>query len=332
MSSFQKPHSAARPAAFGLTDLGLIATAMIWGAHYSVLKVGLQTLHPFTFSAIRLVSAFIILIVLAASLRNRPWPSRKDMVALMALGLIGNGLYQLLFMEGMTTTRAGIAALIIAASPAWVAIIGRLMGRERVSSRAWTGIALQLTGVACVVLSSNMLAEHGSALVGTLLICGGGILWSLYSVLLQPYTGRVHPLHLSAITLSGGALLMLIIASRDLVHLEFRTLGVPAWSALAYSSIGAMVIAYLLFYRGIRVLGPTRTAVYGNLQPIVAIFVAWLLVNEAPSAWQWVGTLLITGGLLMSRTATVNATEPAPPGLAVDEPTPNAITREARTV
>ena len=295
------------PATFGLTDLGLVFTAIIWGAHYSVLKVGLQTLQPFTFSAIRLVGAFVILAVLAANVRNQPWPSRRDILALMSCGLIGNGLYQLMFMEGMTTTRAGIAALIIAASPAWVAIIGRLMGRERVSSRGWIGIGLQLAGVACVVLSSHMLNEHGTELVGTLLIIGGGVLWSLYSVLLQPFTERIHPLHLSAITLSGGALLMVTVASPNLIHFDFRTVTAPAWSALAYSSIGAMVIAYMLFYRGIRVLGPTRTAVYGNLQPLVAIVVAWFLVHEAPTIWQWVGAAMITGGLLLSRTAIVHS-------------------------
>ncbi|MDQ6611514.1 MAG: DMT family transporter [Gemmatimonadota bacterium] len=311
------------PATFGLTDLGLVLTAVIWGAHYSVLKVGLQTLPPFTFSAIRLVSAFIILMVLAASVRTQSWPSRRDTLALVGCGLIGNGLYQLMFMEGMTTTRAGIAALIIAASPAWVAIIGRLMGRERVSSRGWMGIGLQLAGVACVVLSTNMLTERGSALTGTLLIIGGGVLWSLYSVLLQPFTERIHPMHLSAITLSGGASLMLLVALPDLVHLDFRTVTVPAWSALAYSSIGAMVIAYMLFYRGIRELGPTRTAVYGNLQPIVAILVAWGLVHEAPTVWQWVGAAMITGGLLLSRTAIVHAP---------DTERHTTLAREARTV
>lgn len=323
MSSSEKTLVPA-PAAFGLTDLGLILTAIIWGAHYSVLKVGLETLHPFTFSAIRLVSAFIILVVLALNVRNVPWPSRKDTVALIGMGLIGNGFYQLVFMQGMTTTRAGIAALIIAASPAWVAIIGRLMGRERVSSRAWLGIILQLIGVTCVVLSSNMLNGPRGALTGTFLIMFGGILWSLYSVLLQPYTERVHPMHLSAITLSGGALLMLIVATPDLLHLNFATIGVPAWSALAYSSIGAMVIAYMLFYNGIRVIGPTRTAVYGNLQPIVAILVAWYLVHETPSVWQWIGAAIITGGLMMSRTAKVEA--------PLEDLPPPKIGREARTI
>mgnify|MGYP003891688003 CR=1 FL=1 len=70
-----------------------------------------------------------------------------------------------------------------------------------------------------------------------------------------------------------------------------------------YAGIGALVVAYLLFYRGVRVLGATRTAMYGNLQPIVALAFAWLMLGERPTPWQLLGAALITAGLLLSRTA-----------------------------
>lgn len=293
------------PAKFGATDLGLILTAFIWGGHYTVLKVGLRTMEPFTFASIRMVSAFVILAVISFCIKDTPRPSWKDVRALMLLGLIGNGLYQLLFMIGMTTTRAGIAALIIAASPAWVAVIGRLMGREKVLARAWTGIGLQLVGVGCVVLSTHALDGEKSAATGTILIILCGVLWSLYTVLLQPYTTRVNPIHLSTITLSSGALLMTVAAVPGLMRLDFGAITPSAWAALSYSTILAMIIAYLLYYRGIRFIGPTRTAVYGNLQPVIAIFVAWVLLGEKPGLWQWIGTLFILAGLLLSRSAPV---------------------------
>ncbi|MEO7362287.1 MAG: DMT family transporter, partial [Gemmatimonadaceae bacterium] len=247
----------------------------------------------------------VILSALALSVRGAARPSWKDVRALLALGLVGNGMYQLLFMLGMTTTRAGIAALIIAASPAWVAIIGRLMGRERVQARAWTGIGLQLVGVACVVSSSHALDGDKGAAMGTILIILCSLLWSLYTVLLQPYTTRVHPIHLSTITLSSGALLMTLAAIPGLMRLDFGSIAPSAWAALSYSTILAMIIAYLLYYRGIRLIGPTRTAVYSNLQPVIAILVAWALLSEAPGVWQWIGTIFIMAGLLLSRSAPV---------------------------
>ncbi len=301
-----QPAPAARPSApakFGATDVGLILMAAIWGGHYTVIKYGLSTMAPFTFAAIRMVSALIILAALAATVRDTPRPSWRDIKAMWALGLIGNGVYQLLFMIGMTQTRAGIAALIIAASPAWVAIVGRMLGREQGTSRSWSGIGLQLVGVTCVVLSTNALDGPGGNSLHTLLIIVCGIVWSVYTVLLQPYTTRVHPLHLSVATLSSGATLMLIVALPGLVTLDLKAIAPSAWWALSYSTILALIVAYLLYYRGIRVLGPTRTAVYGNLQPVIAIAVAWVLLREAPGFWQWVGTFLIMAGLLLSRSA-----------------------------
>jgi drug/metabolite transporter (DMT)-like permease len=75
-----------------------------------------------------------------------------------------------------------------------------------------------------------------------------------------------------------------------------------AYGAIAYSGLGALVLAYLFWYRGIRVIGPTRTAMYSNLQPIFAVLVAWLVLNEIPTIWQGVGALSIMSGLLLART------------------------------
>jgi len=74
-----------------------------------------------------------------------------------------------------------------------------------------------------------------------------------------------------------------------------------AYGALAYSAIGALVIAYLFWYRGIRVLGPTRTAVYSNLQPIVALLAAWAFLGEIPTIFQGVGAVTIIAGVFLTR-------------------------------
>jgi len=78
---------------------------------------------------------------------------------------------------------------------------------------------------------------------------------------------------------------------------------VPAvgWAAVAYSGVVALVIAYLFWYRGVRVLGPTRASMYSNLQPLVAMIAGWALLGETPRATQIMGALCIIGGLLLTR-------------------------------
>ena len=207
----------------------------------------------------------------------------------------------------MSRTRAGIAALVVAAGPAWIAIISRLLGIERLSSRGWAGIGLQLAGVACVVGSAGALGTSSSALLGAGLIAVGSIFWALFSVLLTPYTRSAHPLHLAAITMGSGALFLVAIALPGMRRLDWTAITMREWGSVAYAGIGALVIAYLLFYRGVRVLGPTRTAMYGNLQPLIALLFAWAMLHEQPTLWQGVGAAFIMAGLLLSRTARVKS-------------------------
>jgi len=305
------PATAPGPQGFGMTDAGLVLMATIWGVNYSVVKAGLQAMTPLSFTGVRMVFAAVVLFGIA-SFTKAAWPSRKDAGRLMLLGLLGNGFYQLLFISGMARTRAGVAALIVAAGPAWIAIMSRMLGRERVSRLGWAGIGLQLVGVLCVVGSTQKFEGGADGLLGALLIAAGSVAWALYSVLLQPYTQRSSGLHLSALTLASGAAMMGLVGLPDMLRLDWGSVGMAGWGAVAYSALFAMVLAYLLFYHGVRVLGPTKTAMYGNLQPIIAIAVAWALLHETPTLWQLLGAGFIMGGLLVSRTAKVR---PAPEAL-----------------
>lgn len=288
---------------FGATDAGLLFMAVIWGINFSVVKVGIQTLDPFAFNGLRVGLAAVVLAALSYALRAQQFPVKKDVIHLAFLGILGNGLYQLFFILGMARTRAGIAALIMAAGPAYIALISHFLGRERLPRIAWIGIALQLVGVGCVVGSASALDAGTEAMVGAGLIAMGSLAWAIFSVALQPYTARAHPIHLSAITMASGAAFLSIAAVPALQRITFSSVGPAEWGAVVYAGIGALVIAYLLYYRGVKVLGPTRTAMYGNLQPLIALAVAWVTLSEQPTMFQILGAAFIMGGLLLSRTA-----------------------------
>ena len=103
--------------AFGKTDALLLLMALIWGVNFSVVKFGTKVFSPLAFTGLRVVLAAVVLLGIAAA-RNKPWPRRNDIFALMGLGMLGNGLYQIFFVEGISRTNVGNAALIVAAAPA----------------------------------------------------------------------------------------------------------------------------------------------------------------------------------------------------------------------
>ena len=137
--------------------------------------------------------------------------------------------------------------------------------------------------------------------MGALILLAGSMSWAFYAVLLKPFTQRVHPIHLSAFTLLGGVGVLVALGAPSLLALDAHAVPTPGWGAVAYAGLAAMVVAYLFYYRGVRVLGPVRTAMYSNLQPLIAMVVAFLTLHEVPTAWQIGGAAAITTGLLVSR-------------------------------
>jgi drug/metabolite transporter (DMT)-like permease len=199
-------------------------------------------------------------------------------------------------------TRAGKAALIIASAPAFIALIARARGMERVRALTLVGIALSVVGVALVMIGSATSSTGEATLLGSVLVFFGVLCWSIYTIGLQPYTARVDIIQLSAVTMVGGAVPLLIASTPALLGTKWSAVGVGGWLALFYSSVISMGVAYFFWYRGLRVLGPTRTAVYANLQPIVALLVAWPLLGEVPTVFQAVGAATIIAGVFLTRT------------------------------
>jgi drug/metabolite transporter (DMT)-like permease len=100
----------------------------------------------------------------------------------------------------------------------------------------------------------------------------------------------------------GGAIPLVVASTPALVATQWSSVGIGGWMALLYSSVVSLGIAYIFWYRGLRVLGPTRTAVYSNLQPIVALLVAWPILGEVPTIFQGVGAVTIVAGVFLTRT------------------------------
>ena len=301
------PRARTRPG-FGLTDVSLLLMALIWGVNYTSVKYATSVIEPLAFNGVRVTLAAISLVLIAQvatrvfTIEPEGWPGARDAIALVLLGMLGNGVYQILFVEGIARTRAGDAALLISAAPAFIAIIGRLRGTEQVSARGVVGIALSILGMGFVVIgTTNANGDQRATLLGDSLLLISSLCWSIYTVYLQPYTHRTGGIHLSALTMVGGMVPLLAVAAPAMLATDWTHVPTLAWGSLAYSGFFALVIAYLFWYAGVRVLGPTRTAMYANLQPIFAVAVASLVLGEVITAWQVAGAISIITGLVLTR-------------------------------
>ncbi|MBV6521344.1 MAG: hypothetical protein MNPFHGCM_01478 [Gemmatimonadaceae bacterium] len=295
---------------FGATDVMLLAMATIWGVNYSVIKFASRVFTPLVFNGIRIPIAAGAQLAAGTFVRESR-VSAKDRWRLIALGMLGNGVYQVLFILGIARTQVATAALTMAATPALIALIGWFHGSERVSRAAWGGIGLQLAGMSSVVLGTTGAREGTDSLLGAALVLAGALSWATYSILIRPYAHRIPPLQMGGYTMLGGALIAVTCALPMLRQVHWSDATSRVWIGLLYSALAALVVAYLFWYRGVRVLGPTRTSMYGNLQPLIAMVVAWAALGERPTVWQGLGTACIMSGLVLARTQPSVASAPA---------------------
>ncbi len=285
-----------------VTDAMLIAMALIWAVNYSVLKFGTRLVPPLAYNGVRIPAAALLQFGIARAMRMGPI-ARQDAIRLVMLGMLGNGIYQAFFILGQARSRVATTTLMLASGPALAAILGRIRGSERLTSTSWAGIALQLIGVSCVVLGTTGGAGGSDSLLGSMLILASALSWALFSVLVQPLTGRVPGLQVGAYTMLGGAIVSFLVGIPAMASVSWTALSPAVYAAITYSTVAAMVIAYLFWYQGVKTFGPTHTSMYSNMQPLLAMPIAWATLGELPSRWQVTGATFIMSGLILARTA-----------------------------
>ncbi len=289
------------PAGFGRIDLLLLLMAALWGANFFAVQYGTAHMPGLAFNTARMALGAIVMLIIAAITVREPWPSRADTIRMLAYGVIGNGIYQYMFVMGLSRARSGSASLILAASPAALALLGWATRTEKMTKFLIAGVLLSVSGVTMVMLGDNATPGHGGSWLGNFYLAMAVITWAIYATLLRPLTQRVNGLQLTLITLAGGLVPLFVLTGRDLLASDWLALSWRTWAAMAYAGCGAIAVAYLIYYHGLKTIGATRTSLYANLQPFVAILVAWQFQNDRPTFWQIMGFLCITGGLLLAR-------------------------------
>ena len=212
------------------TELALIGMAAIWGVNFSVVKYGTQVMEPLAYNALRMSLAAVVLLVVAYVRPGRR-ADAADRRRLLMLGVLGHCVYQVLFIQGITLTRAGTASLVVAAAPALVALVARAYGHEKLPMRAIAGIALSIAGV-LLVLSGTISADGTAHLAGDLMILAAVVAWAFYTVLLLPITRRADAVQIAAWSLVGGVIPLILVAMPSLWRTEWAAIAPLTWGAI----------------------------------------------------------------------------------------------------
>lgn len=278
----------------------MLVVVLVWGLNFVIAKSALAQIPPLAFAALRFTCGAVLLFGVLHVTGGLALPTRQHWRTLIVLGIVGNTIYQSLFMLGLRHTTAGNSALLIAIVPALVALVGALLGIERLTRRVALGIALAFVGVALVV-SARGLTLSAETLRGDGLLLACAVAWSAYTLGVRAIGGALSPLQITAWTTLAGVPGLLLLGLPDLLGTNWRAVDGWAWGGLAYATVLALGLAYLLWNTSVRAVGTNRTAIYQCVTPLVATLAAWPLLGEVPTPLQAGGAALIIGGVLTAR-------------------------------
>ena len=285
---------------WGWTETALSVMVLVWGVNFAVVKSALGAFQPLAFNALRFIIASVFVFVVLRRQGRLRLPEPRHRVRVLALGLLGNLLYQIFFILGLSRTGAGHASVMLALTPVMTAFLSMLSGDERPGPRTWGGAATAIVGVA-LVSGASLRAAGPDALVGDAILVAASAAWALYTVGARPIVRHYGSVPTTAWTLWAGALGLSVVGAPSLAAQDWGAVPRAAWGGLVFSALFAIGLAYLIWYRGVERIGNTRTAIFSNLTPVVALAAGAMLLGEHPSALSIAGALLTIGGVWIVR-------------------------------
>ncbi|KKB33977.1 DMT family transporter [Bacillus thermotolerans] len=267
-----------------------IFTIAIWGSSFAAIRASLQGGYsPGHLVLLRFLIASSVFIIYALWPGSRfRLPRREDVWKVMVLGLVGISIYQLGVTFGAETVSAGTSSMLVASAPIFTALIAVIVLKERLSVYGWLGMFIGFIGIFVITLGTAGPAFHISK--GALFVLIAAIATSCFFVFQKPFLKRYNPIELTAYVTWAGTLPFFIFFPGLFESVQAATL--EANLSTLYTGIFPGAIAYVTWAAALSLgnAGSISSTMY--VEPVFAIFVAWIWLHEWPS------TLSIIGGII----------------------------------
>jgi len=207
-----------------------------------------------------------------------------------------------LFISGIHLTTASNTAVIFGSTPIMISLLSSFFKHERIKPLGWLGIVLGFAGIYLVIsgrAGGFSLSRH--TWKGDLLLFAAVFLWAHYSVSARPLLKIYSPLKFTAVTMGLGSLMFFPFTVPQLLRLPFASISAKAWLCMIYSGLIALSLALVLWFFSVRRVGNSQTAVYSNLQPILAMVFAHVILAERASSSLLLGAGVVFIGIYFTR-------------------------------
>jgi drug/metabolite transporter (DMT)-like permease len=273
---------------------------IVWGTTYLFIRIALETIPPLLLTAVRFTIAGVIMLAIAKWRGDAIPRDARTLANLAFIGFLMVGVGNLAVVWAEQWVPSGLAALFVATAPFWMAIVEAFRtGGERVDLRSGLGMLIGFAGVAMLVTPGGSGVPWSVPfLLGALAVQVGSFCWQLGSARGKYNLKHVPLMASAALQMLFGGLIVgaagLAIGEAPRFELNARTFG-----ALAYLTIFGSILAYSAYVFALAHMRTTHSSLYAYVNPVVAVFLGWLILDE-PLTWMSVlAMVIILGGVAL---------------------------------
>ena len=283
------------------TIASFAAIYIIWGTTYLFIRIAIETMPPFLMAGVRFIIAGLGLF-LFMRLRGQPLPGRLHWRSAFIIGgfllVGGNGFVTWAEQEVPT----GIAALIVATVPLWMTVFDwTLFKGPRPDRRITFGVLLGLFGIVLLIGPQVFDQAAGISPLSWLIMILAPLLWSIGSLFSRSADLPKNVFVSTSIEMLAGGLLLLLIGALtgEASQLDVSAISGASWAAFLYLIIFGSIIAFTAYLWLLKHVQATRVGTYSYVNPIIAVFLGWLILSEPLSAQMLVAAAVIIVAVML---------------------------------
>lgn len=235
---------------------------------------------------------------------------------------LGNFLFSICMLFGVSMTSAVAAGVIMASIPAVVAVMSWLFLKERIGLRVWAAVACSAVGIGLLALSKSELSahapgaqeanlSHNTALWGNLLVFAAVLCEAAYAVIGKKLTGALSAKRISALINAWGFALMTPLGLYAAWQFDFGSVAAPSWLLLLFYALAASVWTVWLWMTGLQTVPAARAGVFTVMLPIAAALVGVGVLKEPFGTPQLLAFVAALAGVVLATLP--EKTPPQPP-------------------
>lgn len=282
--------------------IALLALYIVWGSTYLAIRFTVETMPPFLQASLRFLISGVILFVWRRAAGD-PMPTHSNWKATAIVGTFmlvgGNGLVSL----AEKTVPSGIAALIIATSPFWLVLFEAFRsGGVKPTWQAIFGLLVGFGGVFLLIGPADFMgAEHKFDTFGVIVLLIAPVLWSLGSIYAKGADMPRSSLMSTGMQMLTGAVALFVISvvTGELSGFSLEAVSVRSWWGLIYLTTFGSLVGFVSYGWLLHNAPISLVSTYAYVNPVVAVFLGWLLAGEELNARIAVASAIIIGSVIL---------------------------------